>query len=105
MRLRHKLRKLWSAGVLKVGGRLPLWLRQTQAEEASIEDVRKYLEVPGDPVSKNCLQVLPSPGWCVGKDRKSGRMLVSGDECLSPQYWETLLRGTREECLRYVNGR
>jgi hypothetical protein len=69
-------------------------------EEASAEDVRKYLDEPG----KTSLQALPSPGYVVDRDKKTGRLLVSGDECLSPQYWETLLSGTREECLRYVNG-
>lgn len=85
-RLKHKMHRLLAAG--------------ERAEEASPEDVRKYLDEP----AATSLQALPTPGWVVGKNKKNGRLLISGEQCLSTEYWETVMTGTREECSRYVNG-
>jgi DNA-binding GntR family transcriptional regulator len=101
MRLRHKLRKLMASGTLKVGGRLPAWMHQEETEEASPEDVRKVLEAEPARVS---LEALQTSGWVVGKDRVSGRMIVSGESCLSDQYWEIKLKGSKEECTDYLRG-
>jgi len=101
-RIRHQLRKLWAAGLLKVGGRLPTWMTRVETlEEASPEDVRKVLDRPQGEVTP-VLQPLPTGDSCVGKDRLTGRILISGGSCLEDKHWIILKRGTLEECIRYA---
>jgi hypothetical protein len=103
MRLRHRLRKLWAAGQLKVGGRVPPWMHQEELQEASPEDVRKVLDA-AEP-AKVALEALMSSDWVVGKDKVSGKEIMSGVGCLSDQYWEIVVKGSKEQCLGYLNGR
>jgi hypothetical protein len=98
-RLRHRLRKLWAAGELKVAGRAPAWVFQAiPPQEASPGEVQEYLETQAAPQSA----VMPE-GYCVGIHKKSGRVLFSGASCLNPEEWDIVKTGTREECSAYAN--
>lgn len=101
--LRHRLRKLWAAGLLRVGGKLPPWMRAEKVvEEASAEDVRNVLATHLE--TRPVLEALTTGGCVVGMDRQTGRLLVSGEGCLPEKNWLIVKRGTQEECLRYTRG-
>lgn len=102
-RIRHKLRQLWAAGKLKVGGRAPKWLTQrievaSKTEEATPEEVEQYLNKPvGVMVTE-----MPPDNWCVAVNRTNGKLLVSGASCLTDKDWDIRLISSREECLTYA---
>lgn len=101
-RIRHRLRRLWSAGLLKVGGRAPTWMTR-DIQEAAPEDIRNVLDRQAEP-AKSSLEALVTDGCCVGRNRETGRLLASGAGCLDERWWVIEKRGTMEECLRYMRG-
>jgi len=92
---------MWAAGLLKIGGRLPAWMTQTEVQEATPEDIRYVVSRQVEP-AKVSLEALASPDYVVGRDRLTGKLLISGVGCLTDKYWDILKRGSWEECFRYA---
>ena len=98
-RLRHRLRKFAAAGKLFVSGRAPSWMQALPAvEEAGPEEVEQYLAQPAGILNAE----LVSNEYCVGINRKTGKALVSGVYCLSPENWDIVKKGSIEDCMRYA---
>jgi len=97
-RLRHRLRKLWAEG--KLVGRTPSWMKALPVvEEATPEEVQQYRDQPVGVLRAELL----SNDYCVGKSRLTGRLMISGGSCLSPENWDILITGSLEECMKYTN--
>jgi len=67
-------------------------------EEATPEEVQQYLDQPAGVLKAELL----SDDSCVGIDRLTGKVLVSGGGCLSSSNWTIVKTGTFDECYQYA---
>ena len=76
-----------------------------QPKEATEAEVAEYLAGQGSPGTEIRLPAPDSPsgGWVVCNNKETGRVLFSGEGCLTEKNgWQEMFRGSYTECLEFT---